>query len=121
MEESEARDFIPEEHKFAHEYCFFLHDILADIVVSGEQEKIFHHTFQIRNEADAEQIQKRSGEDLADWMEHNGYFTELQEANKRHICIALLSDFCHFIYEALNCSKKGKLTVSFALLRKPLK
>jgi len=24
MEETESRDFIPEEYKFAHEYCFFL-------------------------------------------------------------------------------------------------
>lgn len=33
----------------------------------------------------------------------------------------MLSDFLHFVYEALQCSAKGKLTVAYALLRKPLK
>ena len=121
MEENTHRDFIPEKYKFAHEYCFFLHDILADIVIFGEQEEIFHHSFRIRNDEDAEQIQNRSGEDLAEWMESNGYVSEFREANRRHIFLALLSDFCQFVYEALSCSRKGKLTVTFALLRKPLK
>ncbi len=121
MEEPKPRDFIPEEYKFAHEYCFFLHDILANIVISGEQEEIFHHSFKIKTLEDAEQIKSKSGEELASWMEQNGYRQEFQEANRRHIFIALLSDFCQFVYEALNCSRKGKLTVTYALLRKPLK
>jgi hypothetical protein len=121
MEEANPRDFVPEKYKFAHEYCFFLHDILAEIVIFGEQEKIFHHSFGIRSVEDAEQIQKRSGEDLAEWMENNGYVSEFREANRRHIFLALLSDFCQFVYEALSCSRKGKLTVTYALLRKPLK
>lgn len=106
MEESEPRNFIPEEYKFAHEYCFFLHDMLADIIIVGEQEKIFHHSFQIKSADDAEQIKKRSGEDLATWMENNGYVEEFREANRRHICVALLSDFCQFVFEALDCSRK---------------
>jgi len=121
MEESTTRNFIPEEYKFAHEYCFFLHDLLADIVVVGEQEQIFHHNFQLKNPAHAEQMNGRTGDELASWMEQNGYITEFREANRRHICIALLADFCQFIFEALDCSRKGKLVVSYALLRKPLK
>ncbi len=121
MEEDNPRDFIPEEYKFAHEYCFFLHDLLANIVVVGEHEQIFHHNFQLKNPSHAEQMDGKIGDELANWLEQNGYITEFREANRRHICVALLSDFCHFIYEALDCSKKGKLTVSFALLRKPLK
>ncbi len=121
MEESMPRNFIPEEYKFAHEYCFFLHDLLANIVVVGEQEKIFHHRFELKDPAHAKQIDGKSGEELADWMEKNGYVTEFREVSRRHICVALLSDFCHFIYEVLDSSRKGKLTVSFALLRKPLK
>lgn len=121
MEEMQPRNFIPEEHRFAHDYCFFLHDILTSIVVYGEKEKIFHHSFEIKNVGDADELQKRSGEDLAEWMENNGYIVEFQEANRRHICVALLADFCHFVFEALDCSRKGKLVISYALLRKPLK
>lgn len=121
MNQNEPHDFLPEEYEFAHDYCLFLHDILASIVIQGEQQKIFHHQFELRDPSHAEQFSDKSGEELVDWMEKNGYESEMREANRRHICIALLSDFCHFIFEALSCSKKGKLTVAFALLRKPLK
>jgi len=33
----------------------------------------------------------------------------------------LLRDFLHYVYEALECSRKGKTTLTFSLLRKPLK
>ena len=55
------------------------------------------------------------------WMEQNGYGTEVKLLYYKQICAALLSDFLHFVYEALQCSRKGKLTVTYALLRKPLK
>jgi hypothetical protein len=121
MEENNPRDFIPDEYKFAHDYCFFLHDLLASIVVVGEQEEIFHHKFPLKNSSHAEQMDGKIGDELASWMEQNGYAAELWKANRRHICVALLSDLCQFVYEAIDCSKKGKLTVTFALLRKPLK
>jgi hypothetical protein len=35
--------------------------------------------------------------------------------------IPLFSDMLHFIYEALTCLERRKITVAFALLRKPLK
>jgi hypothetical protein len=33
---------------------------------------------------------------------------------------AVLSDLLHFIYEALQCSRKGKLNVTYALIRRPI-
>lgn len=38
---------------------------------------------------------------------------------KKNITNALIMDTCYFLQEALVCSKKKRLTVSFALLRKP--
>jgi hypothetical protein len=32
-----------------------------------------------------------------------------------------MSDFCNFVYESLSCSQKAKMTVAYALLRKPFK
>jgi hypothetical protein len=121
MEQNDVRNFLPDEYTFAHDYCLFLHDILASIVVQGEQKKIFHYQFALKDPRHSEQISGKSGEELVAWMEQNDYKTEMQEVSRRNICVALLSDFCHFIFEALSCSRKGKMTVAFALLRKPLK
>jgi hypothetical protein len=40
-----AKSVMPDEFRFSHEYCVFLHDVLADIVVSGEKGRIFDVTF----------------------------------------------------------------------------
>ena len=38
----------------------------------------------------------------------------------RDILQALMVDFLHFVYESLSAAKKGKISVAYALLRKPL-
>lgn len=112
---------LPAEFKFCHDYCFFLHDQLLETLISGEKAKIFQVQFKYKNKNHAQEIAKLKGEELINWMEANGYKDEVRNLYYKQVCAALLSDFLHFIYEALQCSRKGKLTVAYALLRKPLK
>ena len=114
-------DFLPENFRFAHDYCLFLHDILVNIVQSGEDARIFTVPVQLRSVEEAQQFTGLKEEELWRWLESNGYEEVLREYTYRHAFVALLADFCHFVYEALRCSRKGKLTVTFALLRKPFK
>jgi hypothetical protein len=116
------RFFIPDDLVFNHNYCFFLHDQLANIIVSGEKEGIFSGVkYEIKESSHIDELNSRAGIELTEWMENNGYKDVLTCVYYKQICVALLTDMCHFIYEALKCSEKGKLTVTFALLRKPLK
>lgn len=62
-----------------------------------------------------------SSEDIILWLEKNGYHEEALMLLFKQIIRGLLADFGHFTYEALNCSQKGKLSVTFALLRKAFK
>ncbi len=114
------RNLIPSDLLFSHDYCFFLHDLLAGLVVVGEHAGTFNHRMHIEKEV-ATKFKEKSGEELFVLLENNGYEDDLNSIIYKQVTIALLSDFCHFLYEALDCSAKGKLTVTFALLRKPLK
>lgn len=112
---------IPEKFRFNHDYCFFVHDQLADIVVSGERNGIFaREEIKLRDEAHVAAMEGKTGEDLCRWMEENGYKEEMYAVYYKQVIVALLTDMCHFLYEALTCSERGKLTVVYALLRKPL-
>ncbi len=112
---------LPAEFHFCHNYCFFLHDQLVETLISGEKAKIFNIQIKHRNKNEAREMGRHSGEALVTWLETHGYKNEVRKLFYKQICAALLSDFLHFIYEALQSSKKGKLTVAYALLRKPLK
>ena len=116
-----ANDVLPEKYRFSHDYCFFLHDQLVTILKDGVEAEIFNISVRFKKHSQDKAVQGLSGAEFIDFLEKNGYKQEAFFLYYKQACRALLSDFLHFIYEALQCSKKGKLTVAYALLRKPFK
>ena len=116
-------DLLPKKYEFSHHFAFFLHDILAHMVVQGEKEKLFFVEFDFLSEKDWKKFEQLnlSGESLWNWLDNNNYNWVTEQLAKKQCLVALLSDFCQYIYESLICSQKGKLSVAYSLLRKPLK
>jgi hypothetical protein len=112
---------LPEQFRFSHEFAFFLHDILASVVVVGERAGIFNTRVHFDSSSDIEAFSRLSGDELWNWLQENGYEEAIFEIAYKQSIVALLSDLGHFVYEALSCSEKGKLTVAYSLLRKPFK
>jgi hypothetical protein len=112
---------LPRKYKHHHKYCLLIHDILADIMVTGEKYRLFDVRLKFNSTDETESIADKSGEELFEWLENNGYKLTVYEIYYKQIFVALLSDYCHFIFEALRASKRGKLSVTYSLLRKPLK
>ena len=102
----------------AHDLCFLNHDVLVELLRSGEESKVFFHRIPLIDDNDRELL--KEADDIFSWLETTNRVEERTELLKRVVFPALLSDFLHFTYEALECSRKGKLTVSYALIRKPL-
>lgn len=115
-----AKVHLPKRFSFSHEYSLYLHDRLADLVVYGEKEGFFNTTVPLNNQEEAAEFSSPEL-DIFQWLEKRQRGDILGEILLKSVFPALLSDFCHFIYEALSCSQKGKLSVAYALLRKPLK
>lgn len=112
---------IPDEFKLSHDLAFCLHDLLTEHVVLGEQNKLQFFSMQLNRAEDAESLKGiQQGEEFWEWCEANGYRHVLDEHTYRSLIFGLLSDMCHFLYEGLKCSEKGKLAVAFSNFRKPL-
>jgi hypothetical protein len=114
-------DYLPEKYRYSHDYALFLNDILTDFVKTGEEYGIFHTSFELKDEAQGEGFEKAQDDGKWEWLEANGYGDALANVIYRQVTAALLSDFCHFVFEALSSSKKGIITVAYSLLRKPFK
>ncbi|MCT3802676.1 MULTISPECIES: FmdB family zinc ribbon protein [Elizabethkingia] len=54
-----------------------------------------------------------------DWLKEND-LNSLNIVITKQLTLAIVSDFINFMYESMRCAKNGKLTVAYALLRKPL-
>lgn len=113
-----AETVFPSHFQPAHDLCLYHHDVLLHLLKRGEEEKSFVPTFTFRDEADRKAFAE--ADDVFQWLGRTRAPSERAVLLRRVVFPAVLSDFLHFVYEALETSRKGKLTVSYALIRKPL-
>ena len=109
---------LPEDFWLSHSFCFLMHDILAQMLVSGESQRVFTTDIEFRN--DEERLSFKQMSDIFEWCEHYERKEDKQRVLVSLVFPAILSDALHFIFEVLDCSRKGKLNISYALLRKPI-
>jgi hypothetical protein len=112
---------LPTRFHAVHEYAFFLHDHLVNIVVYGEQYGGFDDTLELISDDHEQELASLAYDDQVSWLLANGYKEQLKEIALRRLYSSILSDLCHFVYEGLQCSAKEKLSVAFSLFRKPFK
>lgn len=110
---------IPKRNWAQHEFCFHLHDLMAQLLVQMELQQAGHISFAIETEEDRKLL--GSGVHILDFLEKSGRGDLERRAAINHLCNALYADMLHFIYEAIRALEKRKFTVAFSLLRKPLK
>jgi hypothetical protein len=112
---------LPDQYYFSHQYSAWLNEYLVNLLVFGEQSNVYSVSLQPKNQEHDKQLLHLEGEELAAWLEKNGYTDEVEKMTVRTVYQALLADLCQFVAEALSCSARGRLTVAFALLRKPFR
>jgi hypothetical protein len=116
----EVLDRIPERHVFAHRLTSYLCKCLEAIRDQGEALHAFDIEIPVTPE-DEECLKTLSNKEIYLWLLQNGYQEQIYDRALRQLFLALLTDFCTFISQALECSEKARMTVAFALIRKPLK
>lgn len=108
---------IPEKYQNAHDLCFILHDIMTQIIVSGEKAKAFTTEFKLSEE---EKKSVSDEENIIDWLQKNDRIDDKNQIISSTVLPAILSDMMHCIYEALSSASKGKMSIAYMLIRKPI-
>ena len=112
---------LPIHLRISHEYCFFLHDEFARMLVEYGSVKADRVTIQFENKAQGSRFRKIARErDTLAAMRELGLDAEVRQVILNNITMAMISDCAHHIYEALRCLEKRKIIPAFNLLRKPL-
>ncbi len=112
---------IPSDFWRAHEFCFHLHDQIAELLVQYEASGAHLWVTEAFEEALSENGATNVEIDLLQFMKEHGLVRFYQHHIVSHLVLGLTSDMLHFLYEALTCFEKRKFAVGFALLRKPFK
>jgi hypothetical protein len=91
---------------------------MANALVYGEKGGIFLTRLELKDPEDVKALE--AAEDVFAWLESTRSAEERVTVLMKTIFPAVFSDALHFIYEALETSRKAKLSVTYALLRKPI-
>lgn len=113
-----ANTHLPALHKMAHQLCFEVHDVMTQLLVSGMKASAFKRIFEFRDDADKLALEEAG--DVFAWLEQTRRVDERAALLVSTIFPAVLSDALHCFYEALELSRKAKLSITFILIRKPL-
>jgi hypothetical protein len=111
---------LPEEFHHINNICAILYDQIVDLFRYDDYKKFTSHKILFDDKFKREDIDGfESEDDLIKFLLVNNLRGELNDALTKKICSAVISDFSHFVYEAISAAKKCKTTVAFSLLRKP--
>lgn len=105
---------LPEKYHEVHNLSVSFYDDIADTL------KLEVRAISVpKNDSTPDFTEKMPIDEIIQWLNTNGYEKEIDFFLTYHIIASLVADFCNFVYEALSCTKNGKLTVAISLIRKP--
>lgn len=107
--------------KRSYSYAFALHDLIVAKIIDAEHSNSANLVIEGLDSEQLAELEALGDGDIIDWLECHGFESQAREVLRRHLIMALTSDFCHFVYESLNAAAKAKMSVAYTLIRKPIK
>lgn len=111
---------LPENYHFINNVCAALYDLIGE-VITDEYYLDMATTSVEYNGANDILKELINNEELhsLDALQKAGRNDELEVMVTKHIVMSIIADFCNFIYESIVIAQKCKISVAYALLRKP--
>lgn len=112
-------DLLPQKYWKQQDYLLYAYDVIADMLRQADKKELSAVTLEFDNLAQGESFEK--ADDILVWMDKNGYHDASIKFFESHVFFSLLKDFCFYMYESISCAARGKVTVAYTLLRKPIR
>lgn len=112
---------LPKRYHKINNLCAIIYDQLTEIFENKNYKKLNSTDFNLDKNKHVFIKELHNNEIHAlKWLEANNLNDELVTVLTKHITMSIVNDFVNFIYESLSNAKRGKMSVAYALLRKPL-
>ncbi len=106
--------YLPERFWQKHKQCELLIRQIEEFIVDETYNELRYQSFDLKSKSDI-----KEEEHIFDYLLRNDRIEEHDNLIRKSLVNSLIMDVCYFLQEALLCSKKKRLSVTFSLLRKP--
>lgn len=111
---------LPKKYHRINNICAIIYDQLTEIYNEYSYNELTKTTFEFTENSILVEELKANKIDALDWLKQNNLNDEIVSVLTKQLILFVVSDFLNFMFESMNCAKKGKMTVAYALLRKPI-
>lgn len=112
--------FLPKKYHKINNLCAVIYDQLTEIFKEYNYKELSHTTVDFKGNTKLIQEFKKGKIHPLDWLKENELNNEIEIIITKQIVLAVASDFINFMFESMYCAKRSKMTVAYALLRKPI-
>jgi hypothetical protein len=117
--ENEKDSVLPKKYHKVNNICAIIYDQITEIFKDKNYKSLFETNLKFdKNTKNIEQFEN-SEIHILDYLKENQLNNDIENILTKHILLSISSDFANFVFESLNCAKKCKSTVAYALSRKP--
>ena len=117
--ENEKDSVLPKEHHKVNNICAIIYDQITEIFTQNNYKSLFETNLKFdKNNQKLEEFQNGKIH-ILDFLKENELNDDIENILTKHILLSISSYFSNFVFESLNCAKKCKSTVAYALSRKP--
>lgn len=110
---------VPKHFHFVNNICAYIYDQLTEILSDPFYMDMANSNVEFNNDEKL-RIAFNSGDDHPlDILQKNGRNDDIEIIVTKHVVMSIIADMVNFIYETMVIAQKGKMSVAYALLRKP--
>jgi hypothetical protein len=111
---------LPEDFHKINNLCANIYDQISDIFRDENYSFLRETNFDIdKSQKKVKEFQNKEIHPL-DWLKENDLTDEIEIVVTKTILNAVTADFLNFVFESIHCAKRGKMTVAYSLIRKPI-
>ncbi len=119
MISAERLQYVPEQFREQHSFCFWLHYMMLDILRQAEAARVADVSITFADEEERQRFEK--ADSLFSFLYDAGHLDILKRIALNQVVIPLYGDLLHFVFEGLRALEERKYAVAFTLFRKPFK
>lgn len=110
---------LPKRYHKINNLCAIIYDQLTEIYVASNYKDLTKTIINFNSNMKFIKEFRKGTLHPLDWLKQNELNEEIEIIITKQILLALVHDFISFIFESMDCAKHGKMSVAYALLRKP--
>lgn len=111
---------LPKKYHKINNLCAIIYDQLTEIYKEYNYKELSETSIKFGDDTKYTKELKTGKIHPLDWLKHNELNDEIEIVITKQMVLAVGSDFINFMFESMYCAKRGKMTVAYALLRKPI-